>query len=856
MFSFLETRAGFVGLGSSNRVGLGTLLTSLALTGCGATPRGEPATQPSPPAVAPTQALPQLLAELELSNPSTFARPQSSVYLSYYDLGLVETDPRVKALAVVHQNSTVPSHAIDFDRNGTKDGLLALVDLDPTATKVLSVVVDELRAAAPIPQRTQAEISHKVGGEWRPRKDKPDLKEYIGGTFKNVERMTPPPEHGDHSWFIRYEGPGIESDKVGYRIYLDRRNGFDIFGKKVATPVLQRVGLDGFDSYHKLADWGMDILKVGQSLGAGGFGYWDGKKIQLVSEVDGWDAAISENASLHSAFRIKYRGWKVEGKKIDLNADFSITAGSRAVQVHLTPSEALKNLVIGLVKHPETELISGATVPNPNSAPIAYSYLASWGKQSLNNDMLGMAVLFRNGSLESQPVDPANYAAVIKPEGSEFSYYFLAAWEGEPGGVKTRQEFATYLEQEAERLTIPLRRRLRTAASQQAKAFPTTADSALTWARKLADSELARKALLHRQGGWDENRKRKAAFDYDVVGLQPLAYHELAQITGEPRYAQVLPAVAGSYVTATGEILDYEFDEYNIDNINPGRNLILLYQETKEEKYQKAAALLRKQLATHPRTSEGAFWHKKKYPFQLWLDGVYMGMPFLASYAVTFDKGRGLDDVVKEFEITRRRLRNPETGLYFHAWDEKKKENWADKKTGQSKFFWGRGLGWFSMAAVDVLDFIPPDDQARRKPILEIIAELAAALVKVQDPATGTWWQILDQPNAPGNYRESTASAMFSSFFAKATRKGYLPPAYKDTALKAFEGLIREFVNVHPDGKISMTNQCLVAGLGYGRDGSYRYYMSEPVVENDAKGNGPFILAGVELHKLLKPAKN
>jgi rhamnogalacturonyl hydrolase YesR len=253
----------------------------------------------------------------------------------------------------------------------------------------------------------------------------------------------------------------------------------------------------------------------------------------------------------------------------------------------------------------------------------------------------------------------------------------------------------------------------------------------------------------------------------------------------------------------------------------------------------------------HPRTSEGAFWHKKRYPSQLWLDGVYMAMPFLARYSAMFEQGKSYDEVVKEFVLARKHLRNPDTGLYFHAWDETKKQEWADPKTGKSKFYWGRGLGWFSMAVLDVLDVLPEADQKRRAPLLEIVKELGPALKKFQDPATGTWWQIMDRPDAPGNYRESTSSAMFTYFFAKATRKGYLDPSYKSVATVGFDGLVKEFVTVHADGKISMTNQCLVGGLGFGRDGSYKYYMSEPVAENDPKGNGPFILAGVELYRLL-----
>jgi rhamnogalacturonyl hydrolase YesR len=793
---------------------------------------------------------PQVIAEVELQNPSEFARAESPVYFSYYDLGLAADDPRLKALAPMVLGNLVPNQSIDVDGNGTKDGILVLVDFAPAETKMLRLVEDAGAAAKQFPKRTQAEVSHKVGGDWKPREKDPKLKEYVGGTFQNVQAFTPPPEHTDHSNLIRYEGPGIESDKVAYRVYLDWRNGFDIFGKKTAAPVLQGIGLDGYESYHHMADWGMDILKVGESLGTGGFGFYNEKNrtkpVALVSDVEGWDVTITENGSLYSSFRIRYRGWKVAGKKLDVTADFSMTAGSRLVHTRLHLSEELPKLAIGLVKHPGTELVEGSN----DVTGRAFTYAGSWGKQALSEDMLGMAVLMERGARELQTADTNNYISVVKPAGGRLEYYFLAAWQGEPGGIASKSDFAAYLEREAEKLTLEPRQRLRTSLSVAGKTYPITAEAALAWAKKLADSELERKTLDYRQGGWDANRGRKPKFEYDIVGLQPLAYDELNQVAPAPKYAEVLEKVSGSFVTDKGEILEYDLGDYNIDSINPGRNLLRLYERTKQEKYKLAAGRLRKQLEKHPRTTDGAFWHKKRYPWQLWLDGVYMGMPFLARYSAMFEDGKSFDEVVNEFVVTREHLRNPDTGLYFHAWDEKKQQPWANPETGRSKYAWGRGLGWFAMALVDVLDVIPESDAKRRKPLLDIVAELAPALVEYQD-SSGTWFQILDMPDAPGNYRESTASAMFTYFFAKATLKGYLPESYRAIAVRAFEGLVREFVTLHPDGKMSLRNQCLVAGLGYGRDGSYRYYMSEPVWQNDPKGNGPFILAGVEVYRLL-----
>jgi unsaturated rhamnogalacturonyl hydrolase len=802
-------------------------------------------TQPAPapaPAVAP-------VAELELENPSTFARPKQPVYLAYYDLGVRTDDPQTKFLAVKSGATVVASQPVDRNFDDVPDGLLALVDFAPAEKKNLSVVVDPAASAEPTPKLTQAEISAKTGGSWQPRKDKPNLKEYVGGSFAKLKSFTAPPEHTDHSNLIRYEGPGIESDKVAYRVYLDWRNGFDIFGKKTPKPVLQGVGLDGFESYHHMADWGMDIFKVGESLGAGGFGFFgDKKKVELVSAVDTWSVDVTEDGNLESSFRIHYKGWKIAGKKLDLDADFSMAGGSRLVKTRLRLSDDLPNMAIGLVKHPGTELVQGST----NVTGTAYTYAASWGKQTLNgDDLLGIAVLFEKGDRSSQEDDGKNYVSVMKPAGKEVEYYFLAAWSGEPGGITTKEQFVQYLEQESERLTMPPRVRSKTKLSRVNQSSPMTAELALDWAKRLADSELARKTLDYRHGGWDANRKRKPKFEYDIVGLQPLAYDELAKVAPDPKYASVVEQVTGSYVGEKGEIFEYDETEYNLDAVNPGRNLLALYERTKQEKYKKAADTLRRQLSKQPKTSEGAFWHKKKYPSQLWLDGVYMGFPFLARYSAMFEQGKSFDEVVNEFVLTRKHLRSPETGLYFHAWDETKKQDWADPATGRSKFYWGRGMGWFAMALLDVLDVLPQDDAKLRQPLIDMVKELAPALVKAQDKATGTWWQIMDRPNEPGNYRESTSSAMFSYFFAKATRLRYLDASYEPVATASFDGLVEEFITVHPDGKISMKNQCLVGGLGFGRDGSYRYYMSEPVAENDPKGNGPFILAGVEMYRLL-----
>jgi rhamnogalacturonyl hydrolase YesR len=230
-----------------------------------------------------------------------------------------------------------------------------------------------------------------------------------------------------------------------------------------------------------------------------------------------------------------------------------------------------------------------------------------------------------------------------------------------------------------------------------------------------------------------------------------------------------------------------------------------------------------------------------------------MAMPFVAHYSALFEEGASWPQVVHEFAVTREKLRDEKTGLYFHAWDESLTLNWADPQTGRSAFFWSRGIGWLGMALVDVLDKIPEERQDLRQPLIDMTQELAASLIKYQDPTTGVWFQITDQPDAIGNYREASGSSMFVYFLAKAINKAYIPAAtYRDATLKAYQGLLNEFVIVEKNGTVNLVNMVQVAGLGAGRDGSYRYYMSEPLYRNDSKGTAPFILAGIEVSHLLK----
>ncbi|RAW00206.1 DUF4861 domain-containing protein [Pseudochryseolinea flava] len=293
-------------------------------------------------------------------------------------------------------------------------------------------------------KRTQAELSHKTGGTFVNR-------EYVGGAFKNVNYLRVPAEHKDHSWFIRYEGPGWESDKVGYRFYLDQRNATDVFGKLTPEMVLQNVGQDGFDSYHEMQPWGMDVMKVGKSLGLGSIGMLSDNKISRVEFTDSVTCRIIENGDLYSAIETKYLGWKVGERKIDVKSILSIHGGTRLTKQSLTIKGDPDNISTGIVKDKAATLISS------KGDKSKFGYLATWGNQSLNKDELGLAVFFDPQNYASFTEDEFSHIVKLKPSKSTLTYYFLAAWVKEPNGIQSEAAFKAYIDTVAKDLATPVK---------------------------------------------------------------------------------------------------------------------------------------------------------------------------------------------------------------------------------------------------------------------------------------------------------------------------------------------------------------------------------------------------------------
>ena len=370
-------------------------------------------------------------------------------------------------------------------------------------------------------------------------------------------------------------------------------------------------------------------------------------------------------------------------------------------------------------------------------------------------------------------------------------------------------------------------------------------DPKKSWAERMTLSQMYRN-----KDSLAYNEATRSFWNYDK-GTYLKGVEAVWRKTGDINYFNYIKSTIGSFIEDNGSIKSYKLEDYNIDQINSGKLVLTIWEQTKEEKYKKAAYLLREQLEKHPRTNEGGFWHKKRYPYQMWLDGLYMGDPFYAQFSKIFDQPKNFDDVANQIIWVNNHTRDQKTGLLYHAWDESKQQRWADKTTGRSPNFWSRAMGWYMMAIVDVLDYLPKD-HPKRTEIIKIFKETTDALLKVQDKKSGVWYQIPDQGTRSGNYLEASASCMFVYSIEKAINKGYLPKGYIPAAKTGWDGLLKTFIKKEPNGMITLTKNCRGAGLGGDpyRDGSFEYYMSEPIIDNDLKGVGPFIMAAVEAQNL------
>ncbi|GHN02319.1 DUF4861 domain-containing protein [Cytophagales bacterium WSM2-2] len=381
--------------------------------------------------------------QVKVSNPVPVVRQEAFVFISAAQL---PKDFNSKAFVVLDKGQEIASqyNANDTDYKGV---VLVLPELKANESHELEVryaKTGEIKRE--YTKRTQAELSYKTGGEWKNR-------EYIGGTFKNTDFLRVPAAHKDHSWFLRYEGPGWESDKVGYRMYLDQRNATDVYGKLTSKMVLQDVGMDGFESYHHMQSWGMDVMKVGKSLGIGSIGAMVDGKVTRVEKTDSVNSRITENGNVFSSILTNYYGWKIGDKKHDLKSRMTIHAGTRLTHQFLTLTNNPETICTGIVTDKKAVLLSS----KGNAAN--FGYLATYGKQSLNGegDELGLAVFFRSSDATEFTDDEFSHIVKLKTTSGKVEYYFVGAWVLEPDGIKDQKQFEAYLKQTAMELANPVR---------------------------------------------------------------------------------------------------------------------------------------------------------------------------------------------------------------------------------------------------------------------------------------------------------------------------------------------------------------------------------------------------------------
>jgi hypothetical protein len=379
---------------------------------------------------------------IKVTNRIDIERKDASVFVDIPAIKEKYPDFNPGAFVVIEDEKELASQMINCDIDGKK--IIFMTDFSPKETRKLTVrYAKEGIKTREYPRKTQGILSVKYGGKWVGNK-------YEGGTFRDTNYMEVPPEHTVHSEFIRIEGPGWESDKVGYRLYLDLRNAIDIFGKKVDSVVLQGVGQDGFDSYHEMSPWGMDILKVGEALGIGAVGIWENGKVRNVSETEKRLCEILADGPVYSLLRIKYPGWKTNSGKYNLTSWLSITAGSRLTKYDIIINKDIDNLCTGIVKSDQVNILKS------EDKESGWSYLATYGNQSIIGDKLGMAILYRNEDEVMVTEDELNQVVVLKSREGKLTYYFLAAWEQESKGIKNEKEFIDYLEKVIKELDSPL----------------------------------------------------------------------------------------------------------------------------------------------------------------------------------------------------------------------------------------------------------------------------------------------------------------------------------------------------------------------------------------------------------------
>jgi unsaturated rhamnogalacturonyl hydrolase len=731
---------------------------------------------------------------VSVANPLDQARKSETIVLRLDELRrLAPALEPANTVVTDASGAEVLSQLVDMDGDGAADELVFQDDFAPRASKTFTVRARTRRQPTPEDYR-------------------------VYGRFVR-ER------HDDFVW---------ENDRIAHRMYgpdLETwareplvSSGVDVWTKRVRKLVVNDWYLT--DDYHDDHGEGADLYSVGKSRGCGGLGIYRGGKLAVSRNFT--MSRVLAGGPIRLVFELTYAPWDVGGARVWESKRVILDAGQNFDRFESTfaTDQADTPLVagIGIAKH------KGSMAEfDPRAAS-----LRSWEPLKQANGSLGCAVLVPGAAAEFKVTETDHLLITAVPNGGTLAYFAGFGWDRSPG-IADENAWARMVENKRRETAAPLRIALAATASAQSQATRMVASVMVASVMARAPGVLT--------GKWE----------YDT-GMVLKGIERVALKSKDAAALAYVKRTIDGLVDASGTIKGYRMDEYNIDQINMGRVIFRLWAEARGQgdhdkiRYRQALGTLRAQMRTHPRTGDGAFWHKNIYPHQMWLDGVYMASPFLAEYAATFGEPALFDDIAKQIVLAEQHMRDPSTGLLYHGWDESKAQRWADPKTGRSPQFWGRAMGWYAMAIVDVLEWLP-QNHAQRPAVLGALERLSAAIARVQDRATGVWWQVLDQPERAGNYREASASSMFVYALSKAVRSGWLDKAvYGKVASRGYQGLLAEFVELDSNGQVDLKNVCKVAGLGGNpyRDGSYAYYTSTEVVKNDPKGVGAFILAANE----------
>jgi unsaturated rhamnogalacturonyl hydrolase len=737
---------------------------------------------------------------ITVTNNATVERSGETVEVNWEDL--IKLNPNLKpgSVSVSDNGKKLVTQTIDADGDGKPEKLIFQVDFK-AGERIKSLAVE----ASPSPASPV-----RTFGRFVP------------------ERMD------DFAW---------ENDRVAFRTYgktLEKElvsSGIDVWAKRTREMVIDKWYKGGDAFYHTDNGMGLDFYSVKKSRGCGGAGIWDGKKLHVSRNFVGYK--VLANGPLRTQFELHYEPWEVNGVKVAEHKRITIDAGQNFYRVesfYEAPDDLRDiDVAVGIAKHD----------PDFNSeTDRGRTWLSLW-ETNEKNGSLGCAIVAEPATFQSfkeygNEYDFPMNLSIIAAKPDKMARYYVGAGWSRSGDFADKKAWLAYVENFSNRAASPL-------------VVTVTSPAELQKKRSQPLSHRLVNTLMNRV--WLEDDGTPVgiprSWTYEQ-GVQTKAVEQVWYATGDPKYFDFIKRGMDFWLDKEGKLSRYNLEEYNIDHVTPGRGLLTLYRVTNDAKYKNAVELIRSQLKTHPRTKEGGFWHKKIYPWQMWLDGLYMGQPFYAEYSMVWNEDNW-NDIANQFVWMEKHARDPKTGLLYHGWDESREQKWANKETGLSPHVWGRAMGWYAIALVDTLDYFPAN-HPRRAELIAILNREAEAIAKYQDKKKGVWYDIIDLADRPKNYPESSASAMFVYSLAKGIRKGYLPEKYLKTVRTGWDGIKKEFIRELPDGNLDWEGTVSVSGLGGNpyRDGSFEYYMSEKLRTNDVKGLGPAVMAAVELEHLEK----